>query len=112
MNKKIGQALLSVGLPVYYITKGNKKDTEYIVFNYSAYPSTYADNKLKGTNYTILINLYCTSNIEEYKDSILNIMRSNGFVGGNLEPTHTESDSNGSIIYNTAIVFKGFLRAE
>ena len=112
MNKKIGKALLTIGLPVYFINKGVKKDKEYIIFNYSSYPSYYADNTLKCTNYTILINLYCISNIEQYKTNILKTMREYGFNGGNSEPTNTESDSNGNLIYNTAITFKGFLRAD
>ena len=32
MNKKIAKALLTIGLPVYFINKGIKKDKEYIIF--------------------------------------------------------------------------------
>lgn len=112
MNKKIGKALSIVGLPTYFISKGVSKDKEYILFNYLSYPSLYADNSLKGTNYTILINLYCINNVEQYKSIILKAMIKNGFLGGNIEPTRIENDSNGNLIYNTAITFKAFLRAD
>ena len=39
-------------------------------------------------------------------------MIKNGFLGGNIEPTRIENDSNGNLIYNTAITFKAFLRAD
>ena len=106
MNELIGTTLEKV-LPTFYISKGVEKIKEYIIFNYISNPAYYADNTLQGTNYTILINLYCTKNIEENKRNVLKEMRKSGFCGGTTETTNIEKDSDGNIIYNTAIRFKG-----
>ncbi|MBS6601299.1 MAG: hypothetical protein KH333_09875 [Clostridium sp.] len=108
MNNIIKEVLKDIGLPNYFIEREEGID-ECIVYNYISKPSYYADNKLKGTNFTILINLYCKSNVEANKRNLLKTMRNNGFKGGNVKTTMLEGEINGEKIYNTPIIFEYYI---
>lgn len=66
ITQKIKNALADVSLPAYFITRANDK-TDCIVYNYIEKPSRSADNEEKATLYTVMLNLYCKSNIENNK---------------------------------------------
>lgn len=111
MGDEIRRALDVVGLPNYFVTRGSN-NTECIVYNYTSTPCYYADNTLKGTEYTILLNIYTKDKVEAYKKQVLEAMRSSGFKGGNVGATVPEYNMNETdFFYNTAITFKGFKRA-
>ena len=111
MEKKIRKALNDIGIPCYFVTRGNN-DVECIVYNYIPFPSYYADNKLKGTKYTILINIYSKEKTEFLKNKVLETMRQNGFKGGSIKATIPVAEQKGQNFYNTAITFNGFIKAE
>lgn len=106
MNKLIAQALNSIGIPIYFITRGTN-NVECVVYNYISNPSYYADNTPKGTEYTILLNVYSKTNIEITKKNVLEAMRNAGFKGGQVQNTIVE-DSN-IVLYNTPIRFNGYI---
>lgn len=93
-------------LPSYFITRGDN-NPDCIVYNYISKPVCYADNDLKGTEYTILINIICTSNVENYKKQVINALLNAKFKGGNVQATKIESkEIEGDTVFNTAITFK------
>lgn len=93
-------------LPSYFVTRGDN-NPDCIVYNYISKPSYYADNALKGTEYTVLINIICTSNVESYKKQVVNLLLDVGFKGGNVQATKIESkEIEGDTVFNTAITFK------
>lgn len=106
MNEKIGNALKELGLPVFYIQPGNSTEKEYIVFNYSIYPGYYADNEQKCDKYTILINLYCSKSVNLYINRITDCMLKADFALNTIASTQIERMQDGSVIYNTALIFK------
>lgn len=105
MNKLIAQALSGLGIPTYFITRGSS--IECIVYNYISTPRNYADNTLKGTSYTILLNVYSKTNIETIKKNVLQAMRNAGFKGGQIQNTLIEDSSIG--LFNTPIRFNGYI---
>lgn len=104
MNSKIKQALESVGIKCFYIDRGTYAE-DCVVYNYISKPSYYADNTLKGTEYTVLLNVYSKSGIEATKAKVIKAMNDNGIKGGIAQKTIKED-----IFYNTAIQFAGFMR--
>ena len=106
MNKLIAQALISLGIPTYFITRGTN-NVECIVYNYISNPILYSDNTLKGTEYTILLNVYSKTNIETTKKNVLAAMRTSKFQGGQVQKTLLEDSSIG--LYNTPITFNGYI---
>ena len=106
MNELIEQALSSLGIPSYAITR-RVNNVECIVYNYISNPNYYADNTLKDTKYTILINVYSKTNTEATKKNVLNAMRNAGFLGGQVQKTLVEDSSIG--LYNTPIMFNGHI---
>lgn len=107
MNKLIKQALDSIGIKSFYITK-ESYEGECVVYNYISKPSYYADNKLQGTEYTILLNVYSKSKIEETKSKVINVLNAHGIRGGVSQKTMKEENG----MYNTPIQFNGFMREE
>ncbi len=105
MNKLIKQALDSIGINSFYITK-ESYEGECVVYNYISKPSYYADNKLKGTEYTILLNVYSKSKIEETKSKVINVLNAYGIRGGVAQKTMKEEDG----LFNTPIQFNRFMR--
>lgn len=103
MGEEIKQALLSIGIKSFYITR---KDYigECVVYNYLSNPNEYADNVEKVREYTILLNIYSLTGVERTKTNILNVMLNNGFRGGKEQNTQVETGG----YYNTAITFKGY----
>lgn len=86
ISEKIKSALADVSLPNYFITRANDK-TECIVYNYIEKPSRAADNEEKATLYTVMLNLYCKSNVENNKKKIINSMQSAGFIRKSVAST-------------------------
>ena len=78
MNKRIIQAFDELKLPVFYISKGNFKES-CVVFNYIETPSSFADNKEDTTSYDILLNLYDRENIVETSEKIITKLKEYGF---------------------------------
>ena len=66
ITKKIKTALDEVGIPCYFITRGNNP-APCVVYNYNEKPKFFADNEEKAIQYTVLLNLYCNNNIENTK---------------------------------------------
>lgn len=108
MNILIKNVLDSLGITNFFIMKDKKFEGEHVVYNYTSSPSYYADNRKKGDNYTILLNVHLIKNIEVTKKKIIKAMNENGIKGGRVEATLKES--NGYL--NTAITFKAFKREE
>ena len=106
MNELIAQALSNLGILCYAITR-RANNVECIVYNYTSIPNQYADNTLKDTKYTILINVYSKTNIEITKKNVLIAMRNAGFQGGQVQKTLVEDSSIG--LYNTPIMFNGHI---
>jgi len=105
MNKLIKQALDSIGIKSFYITK-ETYEGECVVYNYISKPSYYADNKLQGTEYTILINVYSKSKIEETKSKVISVMNTYGIRGGVAQKTMKEENG----LFNTPIELNGYMR--
>lgn len=105
MYKIIGQALDSIGLENFYISKGIYEG-ECAVYTYIEFPSYYADNTRKGTEYSILINLYVSAeNLESTKDKVIKVLNEAGIKGGRVQAPRKEND-----LYNIPIGFKAFKR--
>ena len=105
MYKIIGQALDSIGLENFYISKGTYEG-ECAVYTYIEFPSYYADNTRQGTEYSILVNLYVSAeNLESTKDKVIKILHKAGIKGGRVQEPRKEKD-----LYNVPIGFKAFKR--
>lgn len=105
MYKIIGQALDSIGLENFYISKGTYEG-ECAVYTYIEFPSYYADNTKQGTEYSILVNLYVSAdNLESTKDKVIKILNEAGIKGGRMQEPRKEKD-----LYNVPIGFKAFKR--
>ena len=78
INKRLIKAFNDLMIPVFYITKGNFKDS-CVVFNYIETPSSFADNKEDTTSYDILMNLYDRENIVETSEKIMKKLNEYGF---------------------------------
>ena len=86
ISEKIKSALADISLPNYFITRANDK-TECIVYNYTEKPCRSADNEEKATMYTVMLNLYCKSNVENNKKEIINAMQKAGFMRKSVAST-------------------------
>lgn len=86
INEKIKNALADIALQSYFITRANDK-TECIVYNYTEKPCRSADNEEKATMYTVMLNLYCKSNVENNKKLIINAMQKAGFIRKSVAAT-------------------------
>ena len=86
ISEKIKNALADISLQNYFITRANDK-TECIVYNYIEKPSRMADNEEKATMYTVMLNLYCKSNVENNKKLIINAMQKSGFMRKSVAST-------------------------
>ena len=104
MNKLIKQALDSIGVKSFFITK-ESYEGECVVYNYISSPSYYADNIKKGDKYTILLNLYSKTGIESTKTNVIKAMNSYGIRGGVAQKTIKEENG----MFNTPIQFNGFM---
>lgn len=78
LNPILIQAFGELKIPVFYISKGNFKDT-CVVFNYIETPSSFADNKEDTTSYDILLNVYDRENIVETSEKIIKKLNEYGF---------------------------------
>lgn len=110
MIKKIKEALNSISIPSYYLIRDGTEE-ECIVYSYISNPQEYADNAIRNTKYTILINIYVKNNVENIKKEVLNSMRLNGFLGGNVQNTMPIYRDNQLIEFNTAIKFVGYMKS-
>ena len=105
MNEIIAQALESIGLENFYISKG-AYEGECVVYTYIEFPSYYADNSRQGTEYSILVNVYAaTENVESTKDKVTEILNKVGIKGGRVKEPRKEKE-----LYNIPISFKMFKR--
>lgn len=105
MYKIIGQALESIGLENFYISKGTYEG-ECAVYTYIEFPSYYADNTRQGTEYSILVNLYVSAkNIENTKNKVIEVLNNVGIKGGRVQEPRKEKE-----LYNIPIGFKTFKR--
>lgn len=86
ISEKIKNALADISLPNYFITRANDK-TECIVYNYIEKPSRMADNEETAILYTVMLNLYCKSNVENNKKLIINAMQKAGFIRKSVAST-------------------------
>lgn len=107
MNDLIEQALNSISIKNFYITKGTYAG-ECVVYNYISAPSFYADNTKKGEEYTILINLYAKTGIEAKKALVIKTLNAFGIKGGRAQQPFKEKETD--TLYNIAISFNGFMR--
>lgn len=106
ITKKIKTALDEVGIPCYFITRGNNP-APCVVYNYNEKPKFFADNEEKAIQYTVLLNLYCNNNIENTKKLVLEVMQKYGFIKTAVQSTILD----GSGFFNTPIQFKICLRS-
>lgn len=107
MYEIIGQALDSIGIENFYISKGTYEG-ECAVYTYIEWPSYYADNTRKGTEYTILVNVYAAAeNIESTKEKVIKALNNAGLKGGRVQEPRKEKE-----LYNIPISFKAFRREE
>ncbi len=105
MYKIIGQALDSIDLENFYISKGTYEG-ECAVYTYLEFPSYYADNTKQGTEYNILVNVYVAAeNIESTKDKVIKALNNAGIKGGRVKEPRKEKE-----LYNIPISFKKFKR--
>lgn len=104
MNEKLEKILDSINIKNFYVGRGTYKD-ECCVYNYMEKPAFYADNMKKGTEYTILINLYVKNDIDLKKEKLIEAMNSNGIRGGISQKPQIESNG----LYNIPILFNGFI---
>lgn len=106
ITKKIKTALDEVGIPCYFITRGNNP-APCVVYNYNEKPKFFADNEEKAIQYTVLLNLYCNNNIENTKKLVLEVMQKYGFIKTAVQSTILD----GSGFFNTPIQLKICLRS-
>ncbi|WP_057088400.1 hypothetical protein [Clostridium butyricum] len=100
ITKKIESSLSSINLPASFL-KREDGVTECIVYNYTESPSNYGDLKEISSKYTVLINLYCTKNLEKNKKIVKEAMIKGGFKKVVIPTTTIENG-----VYNTAMKFK------
>lgn len=103
MDKLIKAALESISMENFYITKADHKG-ECVVYNYISAPFGYADNRKQGNKYTILLNVYSVSKVEETKAKVIKAMNDFGIRGGEAGKTLLEENG----IFNTPIQFYGY----
>ena len=90
MYEVIGQALDSINLENFYISKGIYEG-ECAVYTYIEWPSYYADNTKQGNEYSILVNLYVSSeNLEITKDKVIKVLNEAGIKGGRVQEPRKE----------------------
>ena len=106
ITKKIKTALDEVGIPCYFITRGNNP-APCVVYNYNEKPKFFADNEEKAIQNTLLLNLYCNNNIENTKKLVLEVMQKYGFNKTAVQSTILD----GSGFFNTPIQLKICLRS-
>lgn len=110
MREIIRNVLKGLGLAMYFVTRGTNNG-ECVIYNYTSAPLLYADNTLKGTSYTILLNVRVKSNVDSTNKSIIEAFNNAGINGGTVQATQLENVSDGTNIqyYNTAITFNGYM---
>lgn len=104
MNEKIKIVLDSIGFKNFYLERSSEND-ECVVYNYFSNGKSFADNKEKIREYTILLNVYSNSNIDERNETVRKAMLENGFKGGQVQVPFKLQNG----FYNTAIKFKGII---
>ena len=105
MHEIIGQALDSIGIENFYLSKGTYEG-ECAVYTYIEFPSYYADNSKQGTEYSILINVYVAAeNVESTKEKVIEALNNVGIKGGRVKEPRKEKE-----LYNIPINFKVFKR--
>ena len=70
MYELVKNALSSLNMTLYQYTRLENK-APCIVMNYITSPELYSDNTLKGTTYTVMLNVISTSNIQKTNEEIL-----------------------------------------
>lgn len=105
MNDLLKDIFSKLGFKSFYITRGTEK-APCIVYNYILKPCNYSDNKLESMEYTVLLNLYVTSNIEKSKEEILKTILKEEFTI--IQVQETVLEENGT--FNTAMKFKKILK--
>ena len=108
MYELVKNALNSLNITLYQYTRLENK-APCIVMNYITSPELYSDNTLKGTTYTVMLNVISTSNIQGTNEKVLKLMRNNGFKGGRINGIQPEYNGTTLIGYNTSIQFNIFL---
>lgn len=107
MNKKIKEVLDNIGFKNFYLERSLDNE-ECVVYNYFSNGKSFADNKEKIREYTILLNIYSNSRIDYRNETVRKAMLANGFYGGQVQvPVKLQNG-----FYNTAIKFKGFTTVE
>lgn len=105
MYEIIGQALDSIGIENFYLSKGTYEG-ECAVYTYIEFPSYYADNSKQGTEYSILVNVYAEAeNIESIKYKVIKALNDAGIKGGRVKEARKEKE-----LYNIPISFNAFKR--
>lgn len=107
INNKIKFALSELDIPNYFITRSNNK-APCIVYNYISNPKYFSDNTEKSTQYTVLINLYSLTDIEDTKKNVLYTMKKHGFMKTTVQSTMLDDSG----FFNTPIQFKICLRSD
>lgn len=107
MYEVIGQALDSIGIENFYLSKGTYEG-ECAVYTYIEFPFYYADNSKQGTEYSILVNVYAaTENVESTKEKSYRALNNAEIKGGRVKEPRKEKE-----LYNIPISFKGFKRGK
>ncbi|MDO5518415.1 MAG: hypothetical protein Q4F66_12750, partial [Clostridium sp.] len=92
MYEIIGQALDSIGIENFYLSKGTYEG-ECAVYTYIEFPSYYADNSKQGTEYSILVNVYTVAdNIESTKEKVISALNNAGIKGGRVKEPRKEKE--------------------
>ncbi|MGL5190918.1 MAG: hypothetical protein ACRC7S_14850 [Cetobacterium sp.] len=107
INDKIKVALSELDIPAYFITRAENK-APCIVYNYIETPKYFSDNTEKSTQYTVLINLYSLTDIENSKKIVLDTMKKNDFMKTTVQSTMLDDSG----FFNTPMQFKICLRSD
>ncbi|WP_252242939.1 hypothetical protein [Clostridium sp. ZS2] len=100
IGDKITELSKELTIPCYYI-KRPEDINKCIVYTYIEMPNLIADNKELTAQYTILFNIYCTSNVEKTKNIIKEALEKHGFKKKIIVGTVLEENN----IYNTAMQY-------
>lgn len=107
INNKIKEALKTLSIPSYFITRA-ENPAPCIVYTYIEHPKYFSDNTEKATQYTVLLNVYCISDVENTKKNVIATMKNNGFMKTTVQATMLDDSG----FFNTPIQFKICLRSD
>lgn len=106
INDEIRKAVESLGLPAFFIERGNNP-VPCVVFNYIGGGHSFSDNKEDSMKYDVLINVICAKEVTKTATLVREALLNKKFTKGIIQKSIKQGD-----YFNTAIKFEKIIFRE